>query len=137
MAFGKAGRSDHVARTPQTVRKVARTVCDHYRTQLIWRVPEALGKASKPLSKEVSANCTSAMNSLLSTFCRAVDREKSPSWCQVTVTKTLPSATVILNKVSIFANCLLYRPSARKPLVGPFASSFAECIRGTRQRLHL
>ena len=70
------------------------------------------------------------MDSLPIIFCRALDTEKSSSWRQVTVTETLTSAIVILDKVCIFAECLLYQPSTKKPPVGPFASSFAECIRG-------
>jgi hypothetical protein len=36
---------------------------------------------------------------------------------------------VTLGKGSLFVKCLLYRPSAKKPSMCPFASSFAECIR--------
>jgi hypothetical protein len=67
----------------------------HYRTQLLCRVSQTLGK-------ERSANWTSATASLPSTFCRALgkefaechltlDKEKSPSRRQVTVTDPLPS----------------------------------------------
>jgi hypothetical protein len=78
------------------------------------------------------------MTCLSSTFCRAlnkdfveyhlvIDTEKSSSLRQETVTDTLLSATVTLDKDSLFAECLLYQPSTKKPPVGPFASSFAEC----------
>jgi hypothetical protein len=56
-------------------------------------------------------------------------KEKSSSRCQVTATETVPSATVILDKASLFAECLLCWRSAKKLLVGPFSSAFAESIR--------
>jgi hypothetical protein len=71
------------------------------------------------LSKEVSMTYTSAMASLSSTFCRALgkdfaefhsilDKKKTLSQRQVTVTETVPSATVTLGKASLFAECLQY-----------------------------
>jgi hypothetical protein len=56
-------------------------------------------------------------------------KEKLPSQRQVIVTETLLSSTVTLGKGSLFTECLLYRPSAKKLPVDLFASSFAECIR--------
>jgi hypothetical protein len=96
--------------------------------------------SSVTTDKKVSVNCTSATTSLSSTFCQALDKvfvechlvldkEKSPSHCQVTATETVPSAMVTLNKGSLFFECLLYWRSAKKLPVGPFASSFAERIR--------
>jgi hypothetical protein len=45
---------------------------------------------SVTLGKEVSANCTSAVASLSSTFCRALNKEKSRSRRQAKVTEPLP-----------------------------------------------
>jgi hypothetical protein len=65
-------------------------VCSKHTAKAILHSAKAL--PSVTLGKERSANCTSATASLPSTFCRALGKEKSPSWRQVTVTDPLPSA---------------------------------------------
>jgi hypothetical protein len=78
----------------------------------------AMALPSVTLGKEVSINYTSAMASLSSTFCLALDKdfvechsvldkEKSSSRRQMTTTETVPSATVTLGKPSLFAEYLL------------------------------
>jgi hypothetical protein len=112
----------------------------HYRTQLLCRVSQTLGKGYFTLGKERSANCTSATASLPSTFCRALDKEfvecyltlgkeKSPSRRQVTVIDPLPSVFFGTRQRGQFAECLLSRPSAKTAPVGPTASPSAESSR--------
>jgi hypothetical protein len=91
----------------------------------------SIRQSLKTVGKKISLNCTSTMTCLSNTFVGhlVIDKEKSLSRRQATVTDTLLSATVTLDKGYLFVECLLYQPSSRKPPVGPFASSFAECIR--------
>jgi hypothetical protein len=55
----------------------------YYRNSLLYRVPQALGKAWKTLGKlfiecdspqKASVSCTSATTSLSNTFCRALNK---------------------------------------------------------------
>jgi hypothetical protein len=96
----------------------------HYQKQLFCRVSNEKHSAkalpSVTLGKESSTNCTLAMASMPSTFYRALDKdfaecrqvldkEKSPSRCQVTTTEPVPSAhRVTLGKGSLIAECPLY-----------------------------
>jgi hypothetical protein len=81
---------------------------------------------SVTLDKEVSVNCISATTSLPSTFCWALDKDFTE--CHLVLGKEKSPSLAPIDGDADFAKCLLYRPSAKKPHVGPFASSFAECI---------
>jgi hypothetical protein len=91
---------------------------------------------SVTLGKEVSANCTSAMASLSSTFCRSLDKvfaechlvlgkEKSLSQHQVTMIEPLlsilPNTRQRLRLCQVSARLVLDKEAH----VGPFASPFA------------
>jgi hypothetical protein len=92
------------------------------------------------LSKEVSANCTSTTAYLLSTFCRALDKdfvecnlvigkEKSLSWRQMMVTETLLSVLHDNRQRLPLCQVSVVLTLGKDAPVGPFASSFAKCIR--------
>jgi hypothetical protein len=67
----------------------------------------------------------------------ALGKEKSLSQRQVMAMETLLSVTLTLGKGSLFAECLLYRHSTKKHLVGPFPVPLPRVLGGTRQRLPL
>jgi hypothetical protein len=106
-------------------------MCIHYRTQLLCRVSQTLGK-------ERSANCTSATASLPSTFCRALGKEfaechltlgkeKSPSRRQVTVTDPLPSVFFGTRQRGQFCRVSALTALGKDGSSGPHRQSMSLC----------
>jgi hypothetical protein len=66
-------------------------LCIHYRTQLLWRSAEKLGTLCRVWLSAKRSRWTVHRQSLVSTFCRTLGKEKSLSRQQVMETETLSS----------------------------------------------
>jgi hypothetical protein len=92
-------------------------VCLKHTAKAILHSAKAL--PSVTLSKERSANCTSATASLPSTFCRALGKEKSSSRRQVTVTDPLPSASCDTRQRRLLCRVSGGQALGKEPSSGP------------------